>query len=70
MMRAPPGPPDSAASFGMGLGSLRRPESMPTARGPAPVMLASTSARASDLFFLGVSVLRRGEEGTKPNAFY
>jgi hypothetical protein len=39
-------------------------------RGPAPVVLAGTSARASDLFFLGVSVLRRGEEGTKPNAFY
>jgi hypothetical protein len=26
-------------------------------------MLGGTSARASDLFFLGVSVLRRGEEG-------
>jgi hypothetical protein len=39
-------------------------------RGPAPVMLASTSARASDLFFLGVSVLRRGEEGTRLNSFY
>ena len=34
------------------------------ARPPAPVMLGSTSARASDLFFLGASVLRRGKEGT------
>jgi hypothetical protein len=27
-------------------------------------MLGGTSARASDLFFLGASVLRRGKEGT------
>jgi hypothetical protein len=27
-------------------------------------MLATKNARASDLFFLGVSVLRRGKEGT------
>jgi hypothetical protein len=27
-------------------------------------MLGSSSARASDLFFLGASVLRRGKEGT------
>jgi hypothetical protein len=57
-------PPGSAPSFGMGLNLVHR-----SARVGAPVML--TGGRSGfDLFFLGVSVLRRGEEGRKPNAFY